>query len=314
MIRACKKLLVLALGLLLCTPAGALATQSLDDEGGYIAEYLDMYDCHLTNDVLRQIQTSFEPQEADCGSVRVRFNEILYDGQWMYTSASIWPKDPDAVLVLPGDAQMDDPLAGLYGEQALNDQRTFKEAAKEDGKRLLSVYAYMKEFDDTGAYFLDHFQEENSSILFSGSRMAGGSKAVECTWSVQIFEVNLQTSKYTFQEEYLFPMTIPPIEPYVEQAYRVMDAECPFEQMILAVTPLGAYTIPQWNDLDDQQRTHITLITADEQLVSKAASPAMDVYSMDALPQQITLSLVTFDNGVENEQQVTLVIENEPRQ
>lgn len=274
-----------------------------------MAQYLELYDCHLSNDIVQRIQRGFTPQEADCGLVRVRFNEILYDGQWMYAAASAWSKDSDTVLVLPGDAQAEDPVAGLYGEQARKDHRTFKAAAKEDGKRLLSVYAYVKEFDDTGAYFMDHFQEENLSVLFSGARIAGGAEAVECTWSVQIYEVNVETGKYAFQDEYLFPMTIPPLEPYVEQTYRVTDEESLFEEMVLAITPLGAYIIPQWNDLNGEQRALVTLIAADGRLVSKAAAPALDVYALDDFPRQITLSLITFQDDMENEQQVTLVID-----
>lgn len=78
---------------------------------------------------------------------------------------------------------------------------------------------------------------------------------------------------------------------------------------MLAITPLGAYLIPQWNDLDGEQRALVTLIAADGRLVSKAATPALDVYALDDFPRHITLSLITFQDDVENEQQVTLVID-----
>ena len=68
-----------------------------------------------------------------------------------------------------------DLVTGPYDEKLQNDMRSFESVAKEDGKQLLCVYAYMKEFDDIGEYFFDHFQKANGeSVLMSGARMAGG--------------------------------------------------------------------------------------------------------------------------------------------
>lgn len=60
---------------------------------------------------------------------------------------------------MPGDVQKNDLVTGSYDEKLQNDMRSFESVAKEDGKQLLCVYAYMKEFDDIGEYFLDHFQK-----------------------------------------------------------------------------------------------------------------------------------------------------------
>ena len=145
---------------LLCLPLAAFAAPNTNaDDDSYLARYMTRYDYVLPQTIIDQIQVYFTPQEADCDLIRVRFDEILYDGQWMYTSASVWPQNPDEVIVMPGDVQKNDLLTGSYDEKPQSNMRSFESVAKEDGKQLLCVYAYMKEFDDIGEYFLDHFQK-----------------------------------------------------------------------------------------------------------------------------------------------------------
>ena len=152
---------------LLCLPLAAFAAPNTNaDDDSYLARYMTRYDYVLPQTIIDQIQVYFTPQEADCDLIRVRFDEILYDGQWMYTSASVWPQNPNEVIVMPGDVQKNDLVTGSYDEKLQNDMRSFESVAKEDGKQLLCVYAYMKEFDDIGEYFLDHFQKANGvSVL-----------------------------------------------------------------------------------------------------------------------------------------------------
>lgn len=219
-----RKVALIAI-LLLCLPLAAFAAPNTNaDDDSYLAQYMTRYDYVLPQTIIEQIQVNFTPQEADCDLIRVRFDEILYDGQWMYTSASVWPQNPDEVIVMPGDVQKNDLVTGPYDEKLQNDMRSFESVAKEDGKQLLCVYAYMKEFDDIGEYFLDHFQKANGvSVLMSGARMAGGSKAIKATWSIKVYDVNLETGKYSLLNEYFFPMKIRPLQPYAERTYRVVN-------------------------------------------------------------------------------------------
>lgn len=143
-----RKVALIAI-LLLCLPLAAFAAPNTNaDDDSYLARYMTRYDYVLPQTIIEQIQVNFTPQEADCDLIRVKFDEILYDGQWMYTSASVWPQNPDEVIVMPGDVQKNDLLTGSYDEKPQSNMRSFESVAKEDGKQLLCVYAYMKEFDD----------------------------------------------------------------------------------------------------------------------------------------------------------------------
>ena len=285
---------------LLCLPLAAFAAPNTNaDDDSYLAQYMTRYDYVLPQTIIEQIQVNFTPQEADCDLIRVKFDEILYDGQWMYTSASVWPQNPDEVIVMPGDVQKNDLLTGSYDEKPQSNMRPFESVAKEDGKQLLCVYAYIKEFDDIGEYFLDHFQKANGvSVLMSGARMAGGSKAIKATWSIKVYDVNLETGKYSLLGEYLFPMKIRPLQPYAERTYRVVSGETDlFESVVLAYTPLNTYVFPQWKEKQDRPRFSIALVDANDTPFSQGVPLAADTYVLDTLPNEIFLIVSDYHTG-----------------
>lgn len=294
-----RKVALIAI-LLLCLPLAAFAAPNTNaDDDSYLAQYMTRYDYVLPQTIIEQIQVNFTPQEADCDLIRVRFDEILYDGQWMYTSASVWPQNPDEVIVMPGDVQKNDLVTGPYDEKLQNDMRSFESVAKEDGKQLLCVYAYMKEFDDIGEYFLDHFQKANGeSVLMSGARMAGGCKAIKATWSIKVYDVDLETGKYSLLGEYLFPMKILPLQPYAERTYRVVSGEKDlFESVVLAYTPLNTYVFPQWKEKQDRPRFSIALVDANDTPFSQGVPLAADTYVLDTLPNEIFLIVSDYQTG-----------------
>lgn len=294
-----RKVALIAI-LLLCLPLAAFAAPNTNaDDDSYLAQYMTRYDYVLPQTIIEQIQVNFTPQEADCDLIRVRFDEILYDGQWMYTSASVWPQNPDEVIVMPGDVQKNDLVTGPYDEKLQNDMRSFESVAKEDGKQLLCVYAYMKEFDDIGEYFLDHFQKANGeSVLMSGARMAGGCKANKATWSIKVYDVDLETGKYSLLGEYLFPMKILPLQPYAERTYRVVSGEKDlFESVVLAYTPLNTYVFPQWKEKQDRPRFSIALVDANDTPFSQGVPLAADTYVLDTLPNEIFLIVSDYHTG-----------------
>ena len=299
---------------LLCLPLAAFAAPNTNaDDDSYLAQYMTRYDYVLPQTIIEQIQVNFTPQEADCDLIRVRFDEILYDGQWMYTSASVWPQNPDEVIVMPGDVQKNDLVTGPYDEKLQNDMRSFESVAKEDGKQLLCVYAYMKEFDDIGEYFLDHFQKANGeSVLMSGARMAGGCKAIKATWSIKVYDVDLETGKYSLLGEYLFPMKILPLQPYAERTYRVVSGEKDlFESVVLAYTPLNTYVFPQWKEKQDRPRFSIALVDANDTPFSQGVPLAADTYVLDTLPNEIFLIVSDYQTG-EMVSRVALVADSCP--
>ena len=294
-----RKVALIAI-LLLCLPLAAFAAPNTNaDDDSYLAQYMTRYDYVLPQTIIEQIQVNFTPQEADCDLIRVRFDEILYDGQWMYTSASVWPQNPDEVIVMPGDVQKNDLVTGPYDEKLQNDMRSFESVAKEDGKQLLCVYAYMKEFDDIGEYFLDHFQKANGeSVLMSGARMAGGCKAIKATWSIKVYDVDLETGKYSLLGEYLFPMKILPLQPYAERTYRVVSGKKDlFESVVLAYTPLNTYVFPQWKEKQDRPRFSIALVDANDTPFSQGVPLAADTYVLDTLPNEIFLIVSDYHTG-----------------
>ena len=294
-----RKVALIAI-LLLCLPLAAFAAPNTNaDDDSYLAQYMTRYDYVLPQTIIEQIQVNFTPQEADCDLIRVRFDEILYDGQWMYTSASVWPQNPDEVIVMPGDVQKNDLVTGPYDEKLQNDMRSFESVAKEDGKQLLCVYAYMKEFDDIGEYFLDHFQKANGeSVLMSGARMASGCKAIKATWSIKVYDVDLETGKYSLLGEYLFPMKILPLQPYAERTYRVVSGEKDlFESVVLAYTPLNTYVFPQWKEKQDRPRFSIALVDANDTPFSQGVPLAADTYVLDTLPNEIFLIVSDYHTG-----------------
>lgn len=308
-----RKVALIAI-LLLCLPLAAFAAPNTNaDDDSYLAQYMTRYDYVLPQTIIEQIQVNFTPQEADCDLIRVRFDEILYDGQWMYTSASVWPQNPDEVIVMPGDVQKNDLVTGPYDEKLQNDMRSFESVAKEDGKQLLCVYAYMKEFDDIGEYFLDHFQKANGeSVLMSGARMAGGCKAIKATWSIKVYDVDLETGKYSLLGEYLFPMKILPLQPYAERTYRVVSGEKDlFESVVLAYTPLNTYVFPQWKEKQDRPRFSIALVDANDTPFSQGVPLAADTYVLDTLPNEIFLIVSDYQTG-EMVSRVALVADSCP--
>ena len=245
------KLVTLTMIVLGLFSATSLAAESSIHDKSYLARYMGLYGYKIPGNIVGRIQMDFTPQEADCGQIHVKFQEILYDGQWLYATASISPQEPETVLIIPGDAECGDPVAGYYDEKVRVDDRSFKAVAKDEGKQLLAVYAYIKEFDNKGAYFMDHFQEANdTSILMSGAQLAGGNSSVDVTWTIQIYDVDLKTGKHSFLNEYLFPITVQPLQPYIEQTYCVADSNddafCSSLDgcaILLSLTPKTAQTI-----------------------------------------------------------------------
>lgn len=101
---------------------------------------------YLSNGTQGYCFPMIEPIVVETNDVKVTVREIVYDGIWLYTSADICSITPESVLVMPGSAAIVDSCSGLNGEQGIADKRSFKNAAIEDGKRLLAVYVYPKEF------------------------------------------------------------------------------------------------------------------------------------------------------------------------
>lgn len=299
-------MLLLAAALACCLP---LAAASVQGDENHLEQYIGLYGYRFTEAVAQGVRRDFSPQSASCGPVQVRFRELLYDGQWLYAAASVRPTVPASTLILPGDSESGDPVCGHYFAENAADKRSYQTAAAADGKQLLAVYVYIKEFDQLGEYFLDSYQTEET-ILFSGSRVAAGSKPVSLTWTVQLYEVDKVTGKYSFLMEWLFPMDVEPMAPYVESVYYAADREeLPFDSAVLVQTALGAYVHPQWRTQQDSMRYHVTLIEADQREVARSGMPS-EVYALESKPETLTFALINLDEDGDA-RHVTLTAQNE---
>lgn len=166
--------------------------------------------------------------------------------------------------------------------------------------------------ENTNADDDSYLARNGVSVLMSGARMAGGSKAIKATWSIKVYDVNLETGKYSFLNEYFFPMKIRPLQPYAERTYRVVNGERDlFESVVLAYTPLNTYVFPQWKEKQDQPRFSIALVDANDTPFSQGVPLAANTYVLDTLPSEIFLIISDYQTG-EMVSRVALVADSCP--
>ena len=229
----------------------------------------------IPTSTIQKSTDSFTPISASCGDVQVEISELLYDGIWMYTAAYLRPTAPDKVIVMPGAAEVSDPISGVNSENLRNDNRSFVEAAKEDNKRLLAVYVYPAEFDSLGEYFMDYRQlNDNTSVFTSGAAVDSGNTATSIKWSIQIYEIDLDTYEYTFLDLYeSVSQEVSPVSEIAYCDYTLADAvDFPIDSICLAKTALTAYMCPHWND-SDSPYYDITMYSTDGNRVGYGRAP-----------------------------------------
>lgn len=294
-----------------CLPVRTEAEDLSVIENSYLSQYMSLYGYTLGSESLKDSERGFSAQTIDCGLIQVRLEELLYDGQMMYTSASACPKDPIEVLVLPGGAEPGDPVSGHYFNDGTKDKSSYRTVAADANKKVIAVYAYIKEFDQIGLYFLDNFMDAEKTVLLSGASIAGGKEAVSVTWSIQLYEVNRDTWEYNFLDEMSIPVVMEPPQLYEEKSYHTLQGEsAPFSSVSLVHTPLGMYAIPQWNDEDDSGRYSVHLEQADQQEAVPSGLSLIDTtYSLDKLPHSIVLSTTNLD--ADKKQEYTLIADSQ---
>lgn len=260
-----------------------------------IAAWMELYGTyHLSAEIQEEMHAAFPQTMVNCGEVTVTTSELLYDGEWMYTAAKIVPNNPEKTLVMPGGAaQPGDCVCGINGEYERDDMRTFLTAAKEDGKQLLAVYAYPKEYDTVGSYFLDFFQRANDeSVVVSGAQVAGGNLPVHITWQIQIYDVDLDTQQYALVKQMtLEPMQLAPLHQLTSYTYEVASTDAPFDSVELIASALHTYIRPSWERPEEAGIHLVTLWDADGHAYPVGASPDVNTAVMDAYPDRLFLSI-----------------------
>ncbi|NLO85197.1 MAG: hypothetical protein GX096_07205 [Clostridiales bacterium] len=265
-----------------------------------ISDYMKRNGYEMPSAVQEKVHDGNAPETLDCGEVQITLDEILYDGLWVYTAVSAIPADQADTLIFPAGAEMDDPISGMNQESEVDDSRTFIEAAKEDGKQLVCVYAYPKEFDALPEYFLDYFQgADHVSTLISGARVVTGGESLPITWLIQLYEVNLDTGSFTLLNQYEHPSTVSILQPLQEKVYTVASSEdLPFETVNMTQSGLTTYVYPQWKREEQSFEYSFALLDADGNALPNGAPPETITLAMDQLPASIYMELTEVEGNV----------------
>lgn len=247
---------------------------------------------YLSNDILKEYSIVIEPIIVETDDVKVTVREIVYDGIWLYTSADISAISPESVLVMPGSAAIGDPCSGLNGEQGIEDNRSFKNAAIEDGKRLMAVYVYPKEFDELGEYFLDHYQRaEGVSTFLSGARVHTENAPTYLTLSVQVYEVDLLTGKYSLIEELVSnTQSVYPCVAVEKQEYVTATGNALFDSVQLIKSGITTYIQPMLNG-KPYEIIDFTCNYVDGEVILHGASLDLRALSLTDFPDQFILNV-----------------------
>lgn len=275
------------------------SAEGIDDSG--LDWFFTVYNSPMSHDTIVAIQNASQAQIVDCGPIRVSFDEIAYDGRWVYTSASVTPISGKSVLILPGSAGIGNKVAGGYGENMRNDDRSFGIAAKEDNKQLIAVYVYPLEYDyDAPYYFLDHLQAENDrSILLSGAPIGSYEEELTLHWSVQLYEVDISTGQYSLLGAYEYPVTVSLLDATVEIEYILNEkAVMPFNSVTLIQTALTTYVIPDWQNYEDQERYDLILLDEEQEPYNRGLPTEINTFDIGKLPETLNLVLVDYTNSV----------------
>lgn len=195
-------------GIMMVAPLGVLAEEA--EESLPIEQYLQVtMGQELSADTTKSFTLEGDMKDVDCSLIKVSVEEVFYDGEYesLYTAVTAVPASDD-VMIKPADASNDDNVCGNWGENLNTDTRTFLGAAKEDGKRLISVYAYPKEFEEEGSYSLDHLQlADGNPLLLSSCGGTLNDNTISLTFTIQLYEVDLETGESSLVGTYEIPVT-----------------------------------------------------------------------------------------------------------
>lgn len=269
--------------------------QAADNGLNGIERYMDLFEATIPQISANLLQSSYQPQTIDCGLLNVTFEEIVFDGRWVYTSAAVVPAPETEVLIMPGSAELGDAVAGGNGEKSRTDTRSFREVATTSQQQLLAVYVYIKEFDEVAPYyFLDHFQEkDNMSILLSGAPLLSDMNELALHWTVQIYDVDINIGSYSLIGIYEYPVTVSLLAPTTEKTYiNSAASDIPFSAIALIKTALTTYAIPDWENEEDQGRYGLVLLNESQAPYERGTPPDINTYNIDQLPETLNLVLI----------------------
>ncbi len=133
------------------------------------------------------LQTNLPQTGGEEADVRVKVREVLYDGQQLHVIVEVRPKEPDKVLLMAFDSVPEDVVLN-GGPVYANDQRTYAQVAKEEGRRLMNVNFHIEEAEEQAA---DSVLEEDGTLvayLSSPLHVQGASIPLTCGYVIQKYD------------------------------------------------------------------------------------------------------------------------------
>ncbi len=262
----------------------ASSTDTADESS--LSWLMSLYGYTLSQDITAFAQSNFQPFTVDAEGVTVTIQEILYDGAWMFTSATAQPSDD--VILVPLEADVNDSLAGGYGENLREDSRTFLEAAQEEQKDLLYVSVMPAEYEQSDFYFLDHRQDAGlQSTLFSGAPVTLSEEENTIHIAIETTLVSQSTGEILSESHQEYPITIQRLATRDTKEYLPSAEDAPFEKIVLVQTDLATYVYPTWQGVSDDATPEYALTDAEGNQVQSGLPQDAGTYSFDTLPDTL---------------------------
>lgn len=258
-----------------------------------LAWLMGLYGYKLSQHLITFSHSNFQPLIVESNGASITLDEILYDGTWMFTSATVVPSISDRIIV-PFDADINDCIAGGYQEKLRSDTRSFLEVAQEDDKKLLLVSIYPVEYEHAEYYFLDHRQDEGlQSTLFSGAPVTLQGDTIVVHISVKTTLLSQLTGEILLEESNEYPISIQNLGVKNEKKYYTTYDESPLYELVLTQTELATYVYPEWND--DAVSEEMTYMLVDEfgQKYSCGIPQDSSTYFFHVLPDTLYVDILS---------------------
>ncbi|MDO4836940.1 MAG: hypothetical protein Q4B32_00970 [Clostridia bacterium] len=284
-----KRILCVLVSLLLVwlqLPCCYASSQDVTSESS-LSWLMELYGFTMPQDVTTFAQTNFQPLTIETDGIVVSVQEILYDGVWLFTSATAQPSSDD-VIIVPFEAEVNDPIAGGYGENLREDSRTFLEAAQEEQKNLLLVSVMPAEYEQADFYFLDHRQDAGSqSTLFSGAPVALQGDDLTIHIAVETTLISYSTGETLSEARHEYSVTIKSLSTYNEKEYLPATDDAPVEKLVLVQTDLATYVYPSWKESQAEALPEYVLTDAEGNPYPSGIPQDANSYSFDVLPDTV---------------------------
>lgn len=285
-----KKLFCVLLVMLLCG-ANSLAVAESVENG---LTWVFRLDGNTLDESLLPLTAPQETVTVVCGGALVTLEGVVYDGMCLFTSSVIAPEDASRYLVMPATADPYELVRGGHGEGLREDDRTFAQAAKEDGKQILCVDAYPLECDDLGCYWMDYRQDAGvTSTIIAYGAFGWMEEEVTITLQVRVNTIDPTTMAEGEAECEMVSVPVHWLGDIETRTYRAGQAnDLRYETLTLVKTPLTTYVY-----VDGSHEKSVGAAIRNEQGEAYPAGMSMDGYvtlAMEALPETVLVEDVAF--------------------